>query len=383
MWYARYWDPSLMRYSVTRSTNVLVEGKRERKAEAEECARAMLPEIKFKITVGDMLFTDYLLDFWREDSDYARERSLVYKKPLSRQYIKIAYDSVRLHVVSYPKMKGVLLDDITPAMIRDWMLWGATKGMSGKRINTTFEVMRVAVRWAYMREEIKSNPFGLIKKAYHEAKERGIINTDEAAAIIQLVDFDPQRKLVVLLGMLCGMRCGEVRGLQWDDIDENTRMINLRHNFVAMDGLKNPKAGSTRKVPIPAAVLEVIKVVREKSRWVADGDYIFSSADNRAEPRGSHFVRYALELALIEIGISKEEQVARNITFHGMRHTFVTLGRLSGIPDLVIQALAGHKTASMMQHYSHASQVINFDEARKKMESIQGKSKQSDIEHII
>lgn len=383
LWYVRYWDPSLMRYTVTRSTGIVVEGKRERKAEADERAREMLPNIKFKVTVGDMLFTDYLMDFWREDSDYARERALVYKKPLSREYMKIARDGIRLHVIPFPKMKDLLLDEISPAIIRDWMVWGAVKGMSGKRINTIFEAMRVAVRWAYMREEIKSNPFGLIKKAHHEAKERGIINSDEAAAIISLVDFDPQRKLVVLLGMLCGMRCGEVRGLQWGDIDTESRMINLRHNFVALDGLKNPKAGSTRKVPVPSAVIDVIDQVRKSSRWVDDGDYVFSSADNRGEPRGSHFVRYSLELILNEIGISQDAQKARNITFHGMRHTFVTLGRMSGIPDLVIQALAGHKTASMMQHYSHASQVINFDEARKKLESIQGKSKKTSIEHVI
>lgn len=383
MWYARYWDPSLKRYSVTRSTNVLVEGKRERKADADACARAMLPEIKFKVTVGDMIFTDYLFDFWREDSDYARERSLVYKKPLSREYIKGAHDSIRLHVLPFPKMKQLLLDDVSSAIIRDWMVWGATKGMSGKRINTTFEAMRVAVRWAYMREEIKTNPFGLIRKAHHEAKERGIINSDEADAIVNLVNVDPQRKLVVLLGMLCGMRCGEVRGLQWGDIDSASSIINLRHNFVAMDGLKNPKAGSTRKVPVPSAVLEVVELVRESSRWVDAGDYVFSSADDRAQPRGSHFVRYAIELVLIGIGISKEEQVARNITFHGMRHTFVTLGRMSGIPDLVIQALAGHKTSSMMQHYLHASQVINFDEARKKLESIHGTAKQVGTEHVI
>jgi integrase len=383
MWYARYWDSSLNRYAVTRSTGVLVEGKRERKAEADERARAMLPEIKFKITVGDMLFTDYLLDFWREDSDYARERALVYKKPLSREYIKIARDGVRLHVVPYPKMKGIHLDEISPAIVRDWMVWGAAKGMSGKRINTIFEAMRVAVRWAYMREEIKNNPFGLIKKAHHEAKERGIINTDEVASIVNLVDIDHQRKLIVMLGMLCGMRCGEVRGLQWGDIDSDARMINLRHNFVALDGLKNPKAGSTRKVPIPAAVLEEIELVRESSRWVDDGDYLFPSADKRAEPRGSHFVRYSLELVLDAIGIDRAAQKARNITFHGMRHTFVTLGRMSGIPDLVIQALAGHKTASMMQHYSHASQVINFDEARKKLESIQGNAKKTATERVI
>jgi hypothetical protein len=87
IWYARYWDPLSRRYAVTRSTGIVVEGKRGRRAEADGCARKMLGDIKFKVTVGDMVFTDFLLDFWREDSDYARERALVYKKPLSREYI--------------------------------------------------------------------------------------------------------------------------------------------------------------------------------------------------------------------------------------------------------------------------------------------------------
>lgn len=383
VWSVRFWDDSQQKYAVTRSTGIRAEGKRERKAEAEECARAMLPDIKFKVTVGDMFFTDFLLDFWREESDYARERALVYKKPLSREYIRIAHQGVLLHLVPYPKMKNIILDDLTPAIIRDWMVWGASKGMSGDRINSIFESMRVAVRWAYMRGEIKNNPFGLIKKAYHEAKERGILDSNEAALIVKYEDSNPQRKLAVLLGMLCGMRCGEVRGLQWGDVDLDSGMINLRHNYVARDGLKAPKAGSTRKVPIPAAVMDVMKIVKESARWVKDGDFVFPNLDDRTQPRGAQFVRYSLEHVLVGIGISKEVQIARNITFHGMRHTFVTLGRMSGISDMVIQALAGHKTGAMMQHYSHASQVIDFDEARKKLESIQGKSKQTDIEHAI
>jgi hypothetical protein len=42
VWYARYWDKEACRYSVTRSTGVLAEGKRERRTEADAQARAML-----------------------------------------------------------------------------------------------------------------------------------------------------------------------------------------------------------------------------------------------------------------------------------------------------------------------------------------------------
>ncbi|HNY21107.1 MAG TPA: site-specific integrase [Treponemataceae bacterium] len=370
VWYARFWDGVSQRYAVTRSTGVIAEGKRERKPEADQMARKMLGDIKFRVTLGDMLFTDFLRDFWREDSKYAREHALVYKKPLSKAYIRIARGSIDLYVVPYSKFKNMILDELTPASIRDWMTWAAEKGLSGKRINTVFEAMRVAVRWAYMREEIPHNPFALIKKAYHECRERGVLTPQEAIRIISLEGFDPFRKLVALLGLLCGMRCGEIRGLQWGDIDVEGRMIDLRHNFVANDGLKGPKAGSSRKIPIVDSVLTLIMCVKARSLWHEAGDYVFSSDVERGKPRSPIYFRYSLELVLIEIEVTKEMQVARNLTLHGLRHTFVTLGRLSGIPDLVIQALAGHKSSAMMEHYSHASQVIDFDEARKRLESI-------------
>ena len=51
-----------------------------------------------------------------------------------------------------------------------------------------------------------------------------------------------------------------------------------------------------------------------------------------------------------------------------MRHTFVTLARMAGVPDITVQALAGHKSAEMMNRYSHAAQVIDFEETWKRLE---------------
>jgi len=53
------------------------------------------------------------------------------------------------------------------------------------------------------------------------------------------------------------------------------------------------------------------------------------------------------------IGISAAKQKERNLTFHSLRHSFITLGRSDGISDLDIQAVAGHSTRRMMEHYSH------------------------------
>ena len=66
------------------------------------------------------------------------------------------------------------------------------------------------------------------------------------------------------------------------------------------------------------------------------------------------------------------EQGRRNLTFHGLRHTFITLGRLAGITDIEIRALARHKSVAMMERYSHAAQVLDFAAAREKLERAVG-----------
>lgn len=87
---------------------------------------------------------------------------------------------------------------------------------------------------------------------------------------------------------------------------------------------------------------------------------------------GETFFRNAVRRELEGIGITagKEatkdtpavpyEQKKRNLTFHSLRHSFITLSRLDGIPDLDVQAIAGHSSREMMEHYSHADKVIDF-----------------------
>jgi len=96
------------------------------------------------------------------------------------------------------------------------------------------------------------------------------------------------------------------------------------------------------------------------------------------------FFRNALKRELEGIGVTAgkkatksapavpSEQKRRNLTFHSLRHSFITLGRLDGISDLEIQAVAGHSTRRMMEHYTHAEKVIDFTDYREKMGKVVG-----------
>jgi integrase len=270
----------------------------------------------------------------------------------------------------------------------------AERDIKGGRINKVMQAMSVAVRHAVDREELSRDPFKNIREAPENRKEKGILTPAEVAVLIHAPARDPRGRLAVLLGALCGLRLGEVRGLLWGDIGEG--VITVRHNYIDGDGLKAPKCGSTGTVPMPESVRAAVEEVRGISRNPAPDVLVMESLECPGKPFSKTHFEKALTRELETIGIPGEwrppphpgrkltaeetqppegyvnEQRRRNLTFHGLRHTFVTLGRLAGISDLEIQALARHKTGAMMERYSHASQVLDFAVAREKLEKAIG-----------
>jgi len=154
-----------------------------------------------------------------------------------------------------------------------------------------------------------------------------------------------------------------MRGLQWGDIEDN--IIHIRHNFVDKENVKTPKYNSVRKVPIPTAVQELLKTAHEKAFNTSPTSFILASPIHPDKPLNNNFFRESVKKELSALGITEAQQKERFITCHSLRHTFITLAQISGIPDVVISALAGHKSLKTTSKYSHVPQVIDFNEARK------------------
>ena len=109
--------------------------------------------------------------------------------------------------------------------------------------------MRIAIRFAVAREELTRDPFRDIGKAAESPREKGVLAPSEVAGLIAAPITDPRHRLAVLLGALCGMRMGEVRGLRWGDIEDG--LIRIRRNWINGEGLKAPKCkgGTVRQNP--------------------------------------------------------------------------------------------------------------------------------------
>jgi integrase len=157
--------------------------------------------------------------------------------------------------------------------------------LSGACINKVMQAMSVAVRYAVSRGELDSDPFKNIKEAANHGKEKGILSAAEASLIIRAPGQDPRGRLAVLLGLLCGLRLGEVRGLQWGDVGDG--LISVCHNYVDGEGSKSPKCGSSRIVPCPASVKAALEEVRKTALNPGPGSLVMESL-TRPGPAGGH-----------------------------------------------------------------------------------------------
>jgi integrase len=289
---------------------------------------------------------------------------------------------VRRHVEPFPGFSGVTVGSLNKAILKKWLIWLAGRKtqrrkkdgtviegdtLSGRRANAVLQAVRVAVRWAVDNEEIETDPFRNLGEVSESIKEKGVLTFEERNKLAKLPVVDYRSRLVMLLGSYCGLRRGEMRGLQWGDIADG--IINVQHNFLDdVEGVKQPKYNSIRKVPITADVQNMLNIARKKAFNISPENYVLESPQRPGLPLNNNFFREGVTKELESIGITATQQKERILTCHSLRHTFVTLAQLSGIPDVEIRAMTGQKSEAVMYKYSHVPQVIDFNNARKKLE---------------
>ncbi len=85
----------------------------------------------------------------------------------------------------------------------------------------------------------------------------------------------------------------------------------------------------------------------------ANGDGFVFSENGGETPVLEFRIRRDFDRALERIGISHEERLKRNLSFHAWRHFFNTLLRMSNVADSKVQSVTGHRSMSMTEHYTH------------------------------
>ena len=305
-------------------------------------------------------FESYARKVWDYDtSDYIRRKNQEKAGSISRIYADGQLGWLIREVFPYIK-KDMDIREFSPSVaenIKDRMI---DEGKASSSINKTLQAIRTPLNEAYRTGVIEMEIASRIKNIAITHKKKGILTFSETQKLEAYLNentdkatYDRNRFLFIALAIHTGMREGEIRALRVSDIslidNEDVALINITHAYNDKDKLKTPKGKESRVVPVPRNLaVEIIQY----SKISEGADYIFHSIAKISVPVSPQLVSKWFREALENIGISMEEQKTRNLSFHSLRHGFVTATRDAGLSENERKALSGHKSEVMLEHYT-------------------------------
>lgn len=240
------------------------------------------------------------------------------------------------------------------------------KGLSPKtqKHYLTFisDVMNYAVRCGL----IQSNPCKDISVSKAERKEIKVYSLGEISYLILKLDEVPLKyKAFFMIIAYCGLRRGEVLGLEYRDIDINHSTLSVRRT----SNYRNKRTGiyesdtktlsSRRVLSIPKDLLAVLQELyneRERQRkrygdkWVENDRLFIQDGGKPMHPNTPYnwLKRYC-----------EREGIAFK-SLHAFRHAFATHAITNGVDVKTVSAILGHsQTTTTLNTYTHAVQTAN------------------------
>ena len=164
---------------------------------------------------------------------------------------------------------------------------------------------------------------------------------DEAGrARIQPTD----RKALVLVLGLCGLRWGEMCGLRVEDVDYGRHRIHVRRNITRIGSEwseTSPKSHEMRDVPMPSIVGEALLPVLAGKR---ENDWVFR--DHLGRPPRNQSAAGAKSNRTWFISACRRAGV-EPLPPHDLRHTAASIAVHAGANIKALQRMLGHKSAAM------------------------------------
>ena len=165
-----------------------------------------------------------------------------------------------------------------------------------------------------------------------------------------------------------GMRCSELLGLPWRDVDLQRGILSVQHARKRGEGNRwETGAPKTRKgrrqIVLPPSAVGALRAHRtgqleQRLALVAayqDQGFVF--AGDLGQPMHPNTLQARFEQMVRDAGVPR-------IKLHGLRHTNATVSLPNGEHPKIVQERLGHSTISMtLDRYSHVTESMQRDAA--------------------
>ena len=293
----------------------------------------------------------FLYEFWDYETSEFVKRYLAHGHNITKRHTDMMKGLVKNYWLPYFG-EEMTVQELDYPILDDFFFYLHTeKGLKGATVNKAINCGRRAVRYLFEKKKIDTNPFIGIERFNPNSKERGIPTESEVRQLLYTEWENKAFYLAFKLGVFCGLRAGEISGLRVCDLDLEDDIIHVRHSWNDVDGLKCPKNADVRSLPIDHETVMQLYIMARENPQFSDMSFVFWSPVKPEQPLWPSYYVDGFREALVNIGISIEQQKDRNLVFHSLRHFCATV--LSQRCDLkMVQAVMGHRTEIMSKHYS-------------------------------
>ena len=326
---------------------LIAKNMREAKREAIEVVAVYLAK---KDTGSNRTLTSLL-------TEYIEKTALT---PTTKKSYKYMLDK---HIAPYFQNKTI--SELNANHFSEYYRYKAEKeGLSGNSVIKHHQLIHAAYEYAINGDLINKNPTDKTKKPRVIKKEPKAYTLDDYRRLNHAAKESPIYT-EIFMGMVYGPRRSEVLGLRWSAIDWEHKKI-----YVSMSVTRTDKQfhfseamktdGSIRKLDMNDNVINFLKKLRaeQQERKKELGDFYiyeyddFICVDYRGDLHKPDYVSAKFKQLIKENGFPP-------LTFHGLRHSFITILLEKNYPAKAVQKASGHTILSTTYEYSAVSEEVS------------------------
>jgi len=260
----------------------------------------------------------------------------------------------------YPRIGDFQFSAVKSSDIQNMINDLTDRGYSYSTIRKVYNYTKAAYTFACERKEISEIPFvriSLPKNIKKDVSDIVFFNEDEIKLIKEhaLTKFPNSDAYVfrygyaILLLLYTGLRCGELLGLKWENVDFENKTIKIKNNlkqvknrddsidqkYIVIEQTVKTKS-SQRTVPLSDMAIEAL---RYYEKMKTDSPYVLST--KQGKPVSARNLDRAFRNILERAGIDKRAGV------HSLRHTFASLLFKKKVDVKTVSEVLGHYDVSI------------------------------------
>lgn len=230
-----------------------------------------------------------------------------------------------------------------------------TGGLSPRTVTHMHRVLREALQQAVRWQLLARNPADAVKPPRVERQQMSVLDAGATAELLEAARPHPIF-VPILLGVLCGMRRGEITALRWRSVDLESGQIAVVASTEQTAGRcreKETKSGRARTLALPEMVVVELRRHRleQAERLFRLGIRVTADHHVVTQLDGTPLQPNSLTHAFTDF---IKARGLKRVRLHDLRHSHATHMLAAGIhPKIASERLGHSKVGITLDLYSH------------------------------